>query len=181
VLRRSEIVAIETLDISPIENALNEIEQKTKELLALELKYSALAKTTQPVSTNALAMCLNSAVDSPVDAGMASYRQTFFAPEYIVRHPDRAGQVEKLKKAVEDQVRLLKCAATSPDLASIGSGHRQLSATSCQTLPSGVYTVPRDPGRFLQEKFPRGDPKDTRRWTSLISITEKRGLPASKS
>jgi dedicator of cytokinesis protein 3 len=121
VLRRSEIVAIETLDISPIENALNEIEEKTKELLALELKYSALAKTSQSVSTNALAMCLNSAVDSPVDAGMASYRQSFFSPEYVVRHPDRVDQVEKLKKAVEDQVRLFHCIATSLDRASAGS------------------------------------------------------------
>jgi dedicator of cytokinesis protein 3 len=105
VLRRSEIVAIEVLDISPIENALNEVEQKTKELSALQVKYTSLAKTTQAVSTNALAMSLNSAVDSPGDAGIASYRQAFFSPEYTVKHPERADQVAKLKKAIEEQVR----------------------------------------------------------------------------
>jgi dedicator of cytokinesis protein 3 len=104
LLRRSEIVAFEVLTLSPLENAYNEVELRTQELKALELKYSALAKTAQPVSTNALAMSLNSAVDSPVDAGIASYRQTFFSPDYVVKHPDRAEQVERLKKAVEDQV-----------------------------------------------------------------------------
>jgi dedicator of cytokinesis protein 3 len=104
VLRRSEVVAIETSEISPLENALHEVQQKTKELAALELKYSALAKTAQAVSTNALAMCLNSAVDSPADSGIASYRQVFFAPDYIVKNPDRAEQVDKLQKAIVEQV-----------------------------------------------------------------------------
>lgn len=104
MLRRSEVVAMEVVEISPVENALNEVEQKTKELTALHLKYSGLAKTTQTVSTHALAMCLNSAVDAPTNAGIASYRQVYFNPDYIARNPERAGLVEKLRKAIDDQV-----------------------------------------------------------------------------
>ncbi|KAJ7502758.1 C2 domain in Dock180 and Zizimin proteins-domain-containing protein [Mycena galericulata] len=104
VLRRSEVVGLEIVEISPVENALSEVELKTKELAALNLKYQALAKTAQPVSTNALAMCLNSAVDAPINTGISAYRQTFFDPEYIVRNPERAELVEKLKAAIDEQV-----------------------------------------------------------------------------
>ncbi|KAK7057298.1 C2 domain in Dock180 and Zizimin proteins-domain-containing protein [Favolaschia claudopus] len=104
VLRRSEVIGAEIVEISPVENALSEVESKTKELAALNLKYQALAKTAQSVSTNALAMCLNSAVDAPMNTGIAAYRQSFFDPEYIARNPERAEAVEKLKAAIDEQV-----------------------------------------------------------------------------
>ncbi|KAJ7675067.1 cytoplasmic protein [Mycena rosella] len=104
VLRRSEVVGLEIVEISPVENALSEVELKTKELAALNLKYQALAKTSQPVSTNALAMCLNSAVDAPMNTGISAYRQSFFDPEYIARNPERAELVEKLRAAIDEQV-----------------------------------------------------------------------------
>ncbi|KAF5370873.1 hypothetical protein D9758_002073 [Tetrapyrgos nigripes] len=100
VLRRSQVVGLEVVEISPVENALTEVEQKTKELTGLHLRYQALANTSQDVSTNALAMALNSAVDSPVDTGIPSYRRTFFSPDYVTRYPDRAELMDKLRTAV---------------------------------------------------------------------------------
>ncbi|KAJ3508883.1 hypothetical protein NLJ89_g5517 [Agrocybe chaxingu] len=107
VLRRSEVVNVEIIEISPLENALQEIEEKTKELAGLHLKYQALAKTAQEVSTNALAMSLNSAVDAPLNTGIGSYRQIFFSPDYVARHPERAELVEKLRAAIDEQVRII--------------------------------------------------------------------------
>ncbi|KAI3615340.1 cytoplasmic protein [Moniliophthora roreri] len=107
VLRRSQVVGVQVVEISPVENALYEVEQKMKELAALELKYQSLAKTSQDVSTNALAMALNSVVDAPLNTGIAAYRQQFFAPEYTDRNPDRTEMVEKLRSAVDDQVRII--------------------------------------------------------------------------
>ncbi|EGN99543.1 hypothetical protein SERLA73DRAFT_106135 [Serpula lacrymans var. lacrymans S7.3] len=107
VLRRSEVVALEMLDISPVENALNEIEQKTRELAALNLRYSSLAKTTQTIPTNPLSMSLNSAVDAPVEGGISTYRETFFDPTYVTKYPERAELVEKLRIAIDDQVRII--------------------------------------------------------------------------
>ncbi|CAK5281374.1 unnamed protein product [Mycena citricolor] len=107
VLRRSEVVGADIIEISPVENALTEVESKTKELNALHIKYQALAKTAQPVSTNALAMSLNSAVDAPVNTGISSYRLTFFDPEYISRNPDRVEVVEKLRAAIDEQVLMI--------------------------------------------------------------------------
>ena len=127
VLRRSEVVGLEVVEISPIENALSEVEQKTKELDALNLKYSSLAKTAQLVSTNALAMCLNSAVDAPVNTGITSFRQTFFDPGYVVRNPGRADLVEKLRTAIDDQVYFLATPVLLIDLQSwifvLGQSH----------------------------------------------------------
>lgn len=107
VLRRSEVVGLEVVEISPLENALNEVKLKTKELTALHMRYQALAKTSQLVSTNALAMSLNSAVDAPANTGVASYRQMFFGPDYVARNPERAELVEKLRAAIDDQVTYL--------------------------------------------------------------------------
>jgi dedicator of cytokinesis protein 3 len=105
VLRRSEVVEFGIEEISPVEMALQEVQQKTRELEALNVRYTALAKTGQVVSTNLLAMTLNSVVDAPVDTGVASFRQLFLHSDYTRRFPDRAGQVENLHAAIDDQVR----------------------------------------------------------------------------
>ncbi|PFH51985.1 hypothetical protein AMATHDRAFT_74495 [Amanita thiersii Skay4041] len=107
VLRRSEVLSVEVVEISPLENALNEVEEKTKELANLKTKYEALAKTSQPVSTNALAMSLNGAVDAPLHTGIASYRQLFFDSCYATRYPERVEVVEKLRVAIDNQVRVI--------------------------------------------------------------------------
>jgi dedicator of cytokinesis protein 3 len=77
VLRRSEVVAVEIVKLSPVENALLEVEQKNKELNALNMKYSSLAKTAQVVLTNPLSMALNGVVDTPAGGGIARYRSSF--------------------------------------------------------------------------------------------------------
>lgn len=72
VLRRSEVAEVEVVEISPLENALNDVEAKREELETLEKKYSALAKvnTAGKINTNRLSMALNGAVDAPVNGGI---------------------------------------------------------------------------------------------------------------
>jgi dedicator of cytokinesis protein 3 len=107
VLRRSEVVAVEIVELSPVENALLEVEQKNKELNALNMKYSSLAKTAQVVSTNPLSMALNGVVDTPAGGGIASYRSSFLTHNYIARHLERKEFVDKLRAAVDEQVRVM--------------------------------------------------------------------------
>lgn len=104
VLRRSEVVEVAAVEISPIETALQEVQQRTRELEGLNLRYAALAKTGQPVTTTPLAMSLNAAVDAPVTGGIASFRQSFLANDYLARYPDRAEKIEQLRSAIDDQV-----------------------------------------------------------------------------
>ena len=107
VLRRSEIVDIQTIEISPIESALNDVRDKTKELNILKVRYTNLAKTGQAVSTNALSMSLDSAVDAPGNGGVSLYREAFVSPVYLIENPDRSDQVQRLREAIEEQDRTI--------------------------------------------------------------------------
>ena len=106
VLRRSEVVELQVDNISPIENALLDIESKCKELAMLETKYLALAQTGTAVSTNALSMSLNGAVDAPANAGVPLYREAFFGPDFLARNPDKEELVLKLRQAISELVSL---------------------------------------------------------------------------
>lgn len=77
VLRRSEVAEVHVVEISPLENAINDIEAKTAELTTLEKKYSR-AKS-RGTNTNRLAMALNGAVDAPVNGGIPLYRRAFLS------------------------------------------------------------------------------------------------------
>lgn len=126
VLRRSQVIDLTVVDISPVENALSEVEMKTKELSALKLRYENVAKTTQEVSTNALSMALNSAVDTPLNTGISAYRHMFFNP---ARNPDQAELVEKLRGAIDEQVGLCGSAIlTICELTKNGFRSRSLTA-----------------------------------------------------
>jgi dedicator of cytokinesis protein 3 len=108
VLRRSEIIEIQTVEISPVEIAHQDVEARTKELAALDTKYSALARTGQVVPTNALSMALNSAVDSPYEEGVPAYRQIFFDEEYLMRNPDHYDIIDRLRLAIDEHVKTIK-------------------------------------------------------------------------
>ena len=132
VLRRSEVVGVAVEEVSPVEMALQEVQQRTRELEALNLRYSALAKTGQAVSTTILAMSLNNVVDAPIDTGAASSRQLFLTGEYVSRFPDREEQVEKLRAAIDDQVSSLEGPASSASL--IGASPQVRVIDSCLKL-----------------------------------------------
>jgi dedicator of cytokinesis protein 3 len=79
VLRRSEIVEVRIIELSPIENALQAVETTTQELQSLEHRYSALSKTSGgKINTNVLSMALNSAVDAPANGGIPMYRRGMY-------------------------------------------------------------------------------------------------------
>jgi dedicator of cytokinesis protein 3 len=92
------------VEISPIERVLNDVEQRTRELVGLYSRYSNAAKTGQAMSTNPLTMALNTAVDAPQENGVPSFRH-FLSNEYIMRNPDKIQVVERLRIAIDDHVR----------------------------------------------------------------------------
>lgn len=106
VLRRSEVVDTASIEISPLEHAFSEVEQRTKKLITLERKYSSITKIGQAVSTNALSMSLNAVVDAPAEEGVPYYRDAFLTAAYVERHPERAELAQKLREAIDEQVTL---------------------------------------------------------------------------
>lgn len=128
VLRRSEIVDVQVVRSSPIENAIADVEARTRELQMLEMKYSTLSQTETLIPTNPLDAALNNVVDMPADGGVIMYRQAFLGSDYLVEHPDQVDAMHKLSLAIEDQVSQ-SCRLVAPpglDRPSTGSGHRQM-------------------------------------------------------
>lgn len=110
VLRRSEIAEIEVVRISPIENALSDVEKKVKELETLEVKFVSLSKVVgQKVSlnTNRLSMALNGAVDAPINGGIPMYKKAFLSPAYVGEHPEEEPLMHKLRQAIDQQASVI--------------------------------------------------------------------------
>lgn len=109
VLRRSEVIEIQVVEISPLDNAIMDVETNTKELQALETKFSALSKTATTFNVTALSMALNAVVDTPPDSGVPVYRDSFLRTEYLARNPSQEPLLQKLRAAIDEQVRRLSC------------------------------------------------------------------------
>ncbi|GAA6012300.1 hypothetical protein JCM10207_002794 [Rhodosporidiobolus poonsookiae] len=114
VLRRSEIVEIRLIEISPVENALKDVEAKRTELSNLERRYRALSQTEadrRKINSNPLSMALNGAVDAPMNQGIPKYRQVFLQPEFIASlPPSQVGIVRQLETSIDELViTLAKC------------------------------------------------------------------------
>ncbi|KAG8760434.1 hypothetical protein FRC14_003131 [Serendipita sp. 396] len=107
VLRRSEVIEIQVVEISPLDNALLDVEQKTKELQVLEVKFSALSKTATSINATALSMALNSVVDTPPESGVPVYRDSFLRPDYLARNPSQEPLLQKLRAAIDEQARVI--------------------------------------------------------------------------
>ncbi|CAO1638275.1 unnamed protein product [Parajaminaea phylloscopi] len=124
VLRRSEVVEVHINQISPLENALNDVEGKTAELVGLERRYLALEEVHQgasaktPINTNRLSMALNGAVDAPINGGIPRYKRLFLeqpGDDSESHQPDKKGELDaalraKLKSAINQQaVTISRC------------------------------------------------------------------------
>ncbi|QRW21720.1 hypothetical protein RhiXN_06709 [Rhizoctonia solani] len=117
VLRRSCVMDVAVTQLSPVENALQDVRQKTSELAALAHRYSGLAKSGATVSTNALSMALNAVVDAGAGGSVTLFREVFMGGDYLASHPDSAQSIHQLKAAIDNQVRLIdQCLALHEEL-----------------------------------------------------------------
>ncbi|WAR56682.1 hypothetical protein PtB15_7B532 [Puccinia triticina] len=108
VLKRSEILEIRVLEISPIENAIMITEQKTRDLESLHRRYLALTKTSEAkLNTNPLSMALNSIVDTPAKTGIPAFRNVFLSPSYLEEHPNQYHPVQMLRQAIDHQTTVI--------------------------------------------------------------------------
>lgn len=115
IVRRSKITNSHASVISPIENAVTAMENKNKELVSLEKKYSALipksshrySSVTQPININPFSMSLNGAVDAPVNGGVPLYKKAFLSKEYWEKNPDMRHWIQRLQSAIQDQVKMI--------------------------------------------------------------------------
>lgn len=105
VLRRSEVIDIQPVMLSPIDIALTEVEEKIKQLTQMHIKFDILSKIDAVSSTNALSMALNEVVDTGQNSGVSLYRDVFLTTDYLHHHPTQQEVILKLRQAIDRLVR----------------------------------------------------------------------------
>ena len=111
ILRRTEILEVQVVEISPLQSALEDVKGKTVELETLERRYRPLAgegissANTLQLDTNPLSMALNSAVDTGLAGGIPLYRRAFFDSAFVTANADNLDMIDELRRAIDEQVR----------------------------------------------------------------------------
>ena len=103
MLARSAVLSLDRVNVDPIQNAINAMDQKNK-----QLQEEIETKSKDPgMSINPLTMALNGVLDAAVMGGTDMYRKAFFSDEYMDEHPDMVPKAEKLSTLMDAQVEIL--------------------------------------------------------------------------
>lgn len=104
MLAKSEIIELTRKNVDPLDNAINAMETKNKELQGeIEQKNS-----NPTISINPLTMALNGVLDAAVMGGTDMYRKAFFTDEYMDAHPEMIVKIDKLSSLMDQQVTILE-------------------------------------------------------------------------
>uniref|UniRef100_A0ABI8AN79 Dedicator of cytokinesis 3 n=1 Tax=Felis catus TaxID=9685 RepID=A0ABI8AN79_FELCA len=104
ISRWFEVERRELVEVSPLENAIQVVENKNQELRALISQYQ---HRQAHGNINLLSMCLNGVIDAAVNGGVARYQEAFFDKDYIAKHPGDAEKITQLKELMQEQVHVL--------------------------------------------------------------------------
>ncbi|XP_012575756.1 PREDICTED: dedicator of cytokinesis protein 3 isoform X2 [Condylura cristata] len=104
ISRWFEVERRELVEVSPLENAIQVVENKNQELRALISQYQ---HKQVHGNVNLLSMCLNGVIDAAVNGGIARYQEAFFDKDYIAKHPGDAEKITQLKELMQEQVHVL--------------------------------------------------------------------------
>uniref|UniRef100_A0A8C7XIS9 Dedicator of cytokinesis 3 n=1 Tax=Oryzias sinensis TaxID=183150 RepID=A0A8C7XIS9_9TELE len=104
ISRWAEVERREVVEVSPLENAIYVVENKTQELRTLISQYQ---HRQHHGNINSLSMCLNGVIDAAVNGGIARYQEAFFDKDYINSHPEDIERITHLKDLMQEQVHIL--------------------------------------------------------------------------
>ncbi|XP_041426843.1 dedicator of cytokinesis protein 1 isoform X2 [Xenopus laevis] len=103
ILRWFEVKSIYTVEISPLENAI-----ETMQLTNEKINNMVQQHMNDPnLPINPLSLLLNGIVDPAVMGGFANYEKAFFTEKYMQQHPEDNEKIEKLKDLIAWQVPFL--------------------------------------------------------------------------
>jgi len=105
------------VEVSPLQNAVNSVTDKTAELKMLITKYTEHPETNpQP-----FIMLLNGVICAAVNGGTWMYKEAFLSDEYREAHPDDVSTCDELLESIVEQIRTLSSGMkTLDDLCQIG-------------------------------------------------------------
>lgn len=106
ILRWFPVVESFVFELSPLQTAIETMEQVNKSLTELILAYRADPK----LALHPLSMKLNGIVDAAVNGGINNYEKAFFSERYLLEHPDDSELVSQLQELFALQIPLLEAA-----------------------------------------------------------------------
>uniref|UniRef100_A0A674AYY7 Dedicator of cytokinesis 3 n=1 Tax=Salmo trutta TaxID=8032 RepID=A0A674AYY7_SALTR len=104
ISRWAEVEKRELLEVSPLENAIYVVENKTQELRTLISQYQ---HRQHQGNINPLSMLLNGVIDAAVNGGIARYQEAFFEKDYMNSHAEDTEKITQLKDLMQEQVHIL--------------------------------------------------------------------------
>ncbi|XP_066284414.1 dedicator of cytokinesis protein 3-like isoform X2 [Branchiostoma lanceolatum] len=104
ILKWFEVKSVQVVEISPIETAIQTMDNMNKELRSLIHQHT----TDQTRGVQILSMRLNGVIDAAVNGGISKYQEAFFEDDYINAHPEDQQLVQRLKGLVMEQVSVLE-------------------------------------------------------------------------
>ncbi|XP_019619494.1 PREDICTED: dedicator of cytokinesis protein 3-like isoform X2 [Branchiostoma belcheri] len=104
ILKWFEVKSVQVVEISPIETAIQTMDNMNKELRTLIHQHT----TDQTRGVQILSMRLNGVIDAAVNGGISKYQEAFFEDDYITAHPEDQQLVQRLKGLVLEQVSVLE-------------------------------------------------------------------------
>ncbi|XP_035282476.1 dedicator of cytokinesis protein 4-like isoform X1 [Anguilla anguilla] len=108
ISRWFEVEKRELIEMSPLENAIEVMENKNLQLRSL----ISQCQTRQMNNINPLTMCLNGVIDAAVNGGLTRYQEAFFVKDYIVNHPEDGEKIGRLRELMFEQAHILEYGLT---------------------------------------------------------------------
>lgn len=104
ILRWFPVDTVETRELSPLQNAIETMENVNKDLSDLIRAHYR----DKMLPLNPLSLKLNGIIDAAVMGGIMNYEEAFFNSDYLEKHPDDDVQIQKLKELIAEQIPLLE-------------------------------------------------------------------------
>lgn len=99
-LRWFEVETQNSIELSPIETAIDTLTVKNKEILSMCNRYAANPK----IDLNPFTMLLNGVIDAAVMGGISNYERIFFSSEYLSKNPEHIAYIDRIKELIVEQV-----------------------------------------------------------------------------
>nr|XP_006826015.1 PREDICTED: dedicator of cytokinesis protein 1 [Saccoglossus kowalevskii] len=141
ILRWFEVVKETTKEVSPLEHAVETMEEQNDKLNSKIKQHIA----DPNVPLNPLSMQLNGIVDAAVQGGPEMYEKAFFSEEYLKEHPNDLELIERLKDAMSEQSSNWNIIPTGPATGTLSQLVQQLEhypnwSSNWNIIPTGPAT-----------------------------------------
>ena len=106
ILRRFHVIQTNTIELSPLENAIETMENSNNKVRNLVLQY----RSDSALPLNPLSLALNGIVDAAVMGGIVNYEKAFFTDDYMRKHQFKKDldAINRLKDLIANQIPLLE-------------------------------------------------------------------------